>query len=239
MTPHAARSASPGAKDGAPRGDAAGPAAPARGLAACPRPNRGWSLPQPVPRDGEAGARKVVDYQDPQYGQRISRPASTRRSPGTGPRDGIRACRRRRRSISPMPCAYDDIIRVADLKTRSSAVGTRSPRDRCRQRNGAAGHRVFPSAHRGILRAPCPPALADGSSPARSLRGGWAGDSTRAGTSARTGWSASARSGWSPGLRRLRRGLLRHGVETAHIDRWYDTAIADASTGTTSLPSRS
>ena len=116
---------------------------------------------------------------------------------------------------------YDDMIRVADLKTRSTRdarvrreVGVEGRRD-------PAGDRIFPSAHRGILRHHAGRPRPLHRERARSSPPSSTAASIAAAASAPTVFPASPRSGWSAACAAGGARLLRHEVETAHLERWY------------------
>ena len=132
---------------------------------------------------------------------------------------------------------YDDMIRVADLKTRSTRgarvrreVGVqddailRRPNIFIRaSRNSAA--RCRPRLGRYIEERPKLAAFID-----RRINRG-----RRIRTDSFSGFAMLWLVG---GLRRWRRSLLRHQVEQAHLERWYDLAL-DTSPATTGSPSKS
>ena len=130
--------------------------------------------------------------------------------------------------------AYDDVIRVADLKTRASRFRRVEKEIGVGGRTGAPRHRIHASAHRGGLRH-------DAGS-ARRLHHG-AAKLVRAldrvvnkGRHFRTDRVHHFLALYFVGgLRRIRRSTLRHRTETAHIEEWLalarDTLAKDYALG--------
>ena len=119
---------------------------------------------------------------------------------------------------------YDDMIRVADLKTRSTRGA------RVRREVGLAGDAILQVTEYFHPRIEefC------GTLPARLGRyieerpklAGWLDRRINRGRRIRTDSFAGFAALWFiGGLRRWRRGLLRHQVETAHLERWYRLAL--------------
>jgi indolepyruvate ferredoxin oxidoreductase beta subunit len=182
-------------------------------------------LPEQVGDMALRGLRKVVDFQDEAYGQeyldRLER-AVERDKTARGFALSIAAAKH----LANAMC-YDDMIRVADLKTRSTR-GARVRREvgvkddailqtteyfhpRVEEFCGAMPARLG----RYIEDRPKLAAFIDG----RINRG------RRIRTDSFTGFAMLWLVG---GLRRWRRSLLRHHVEQAHLDRWYDLALDTA-----------
>ena len=108
------------------------------------------ALPEPVRDMASRGLKKVVDYQDLAYGSeyldRLDRAVAL-----DDAEHGYRLSIAAAKHVANAMC-YDDMIRVADLKTRSTR-GARVRREvGVERRRRAAGDRIFPPAHRGILR---------------------------------------------------------------------------------------
>ena len=106
--------------------------------------------PKPLRDMAGRGLKKVVDFQDLAYGgeylDRLDRAVAL-----DDAEHGYALSIAAAKHLANAMC-YDDMIRVADLKTRSTR-GARVRREvGVERRRGAAGHRIFPSAHRGVLR---------------------------------------------------------------------------------------
>jgi indolepyruvate ferredoxin oxidoreductase beta subunit len=183
---------------------------------------RAASLPAPVAEMALPGLRKVVGFQDIAYGKeyldRLDRLLARD--------DAARLFTFTREAAKYIAnaMAYDDVIRVADLKTRRARL------DRIRAEMGAKGEHglrltdfMHPRAEEIV-----------GLFPARL--GGW--------TEKRPGAMATIDRLFNrgrrvrtdslrgfcmlyvvAGLRRWRRGTLRHAQERAHLQAWLDTAL--------------
>jgi len=183
------------------------------------------AYPEPVRDMARRGLQKVVDYQDLAYGaeylNRLDRAVGLERA-GRGHALSIAAAKH----LANAMC-YDDMIRVADLKTRST-------RDRrVRREVGVAEGSVLQVTEyfhprveefcgtlpaglgRFIESRPKLAAFID-----RRINRG-----RRIRTDGMAGFSALWLIG---GLRRWRRKLLRHQVERAHLERWYRLALDHA-----------
>lgn len=183
------------------------------------------SYPEPVRDMARRGLQKVVDYQDLAYGaeylNRLDQAVGLERA-GRGHALSIAAAKH----LANAMC-YDDMIRVADLKTRST-------RDRrVRREVGVAEGSVLQVTEyfhprveefcgtlpaglgRYIESRPKLAAFID-----RRINRG-----RRIRTDGMAGFSALWVIG---GLRRWRRKLLRHQVERAHLERWYRLALDHA-----------
>ena len=183
------------------------------------------ALPEPVHDMATRGLRKVVDFQDLAYGAEyldlLSR-AVALDDAGRGHALSIAAAKHLANALT-----YDDIIRVADLKTRSSR-GARVKRE-----VGVAQGAVLQVTEyfhprveefcgtmpaglgRYIEARPRLSAFID-----RRINKG-----RRIRTDSFTGFALLWVIG---GLRRFRRSLLRHAVESAHLERWYALALSHA-----------
>ncbi|MBS3650503.1 indolepyruvate oxidoreductase subunit beta family protein [Pseudaminobacter sp. 19-2017] len=180
-------------------------------------------LPEPVREMAIRGLKKVVDYQDLAYGadylDQLDR-AIAFDDAGHGFALSIAAAKH----LANAMC-YDDMIRVADLKTRSSRVA------RVRREVGVRGDavlRVTEYFHPRIEEF-C------GTMPVRlgrfiEDRPGLAAFLDRRinrGRRVRTDGMIGFATLWLiGGLRRWRRKLLRHAVEVEHLDRWYALALS-------------
>jgi indolepyruvate ferredoxin oxidoreductase beta subunit len=171
------------------------------------------------------GLKKVVDYQDIAYGReyldRLDR-AVALDSEARAYALSITAAKH----VANAMC-YDDVIRVADLKTRSTRDA------RVRREVGIAGDAILQVTEyfhprieevcgtmpaglgRFVEDRPKLAAFLD-----RRINRG-----RRIRSDSMTGFAALWLIG---GLRRWRRGLLRHRVETEHLERWYKLALDHA-----------
>ena len=177
----------------------------------------------PDTRDmARAGLQKVVDFQDLAYGAEYL----DRLAPFVVPGDPALAMAAAKYIANAM--AYDDLIRVADLKTR----GARARRIRAEM---AAGERVM---HLTEFMHPRAEEFC-GTLPARL--GAWIEARPRLvravdrainhGRRVRSDSIFGFTTLWLiGGLRRWRRWTLRHRVETAHLTEWLDLALATAAT---------
>lgn len=168
------------------------------------------------------GLRKVVDFQDMRYGleylDRLDRAVASD-GEGQGYTLSIAAAKHLANAL-----CYDDMIRVADLKTRSTRGA------RVRREVGVQDDAILQTTEyfhprveefcgsmpagigRYIENRPRLAAFID-----RRINRG-----RRIRTDSFSGFAALWLIG---GMRRWRRALLRHKVEQAHLDRWYDLAL--------------
>lgn len=215
---------------------AALPAAPATILAPVSGPQklfRGWqelaarvaALPQPVRGMAQHGLQKVVDYQDLAYGReyldRLDQ-AVALDNDAQGYRLSISAAKHLANAL-----CYDDMIRVADLKTRS----TRGKR--VRHEVGVKDGSILQVTeyfHPRIEEfcGTLPTGLG------RYIEGRpklarWLDRRINHGRRIRTDSFVGFAGLWFiGGLRRWRRSLLRHKVEAAHLEQWYRLALTHA-----------
>lgn len=180
------------------------------------------ALPEPVRDMASRGLRKVVDYQDIGYGREyldLLDRAVALDPPGRDHRLSIAAAKH----IANGLC-YDDMIRVADLKTRST-------RDqRVRKETGAGGQSIVqvteffhPRIEEfcGTMPVRIGHYIED-----RPKLAAWLDRRINRGRRVRTDSLVGFGMLWViGGLRRWRRKLLRHEVEAAHIDHWYRLAL--------------
>jgi indolepyruvate ferredoxin oxidoreductase beta subunit len=182
-------------------------------------------LPDEVRDMAQRGLRKVVDFQDAAYGQeyldRLER-AVERDKPARGFALSVAAAKH----LANAMC-YDDMIRVADLKTRSTRGA------RVRREVGVKDDALLQTTEYFHPRVEefC------GAMPARLGRyieerpklAAFIDRRINRGRRIRTdSFSGFAMLWLVGGMRRWRRSLLRHQVEQAHLDRWYDLALDTA-----------
>ncbi|TIM46422.1 MAG: indolepyruvate oxidoreductase subunit beta family protein, partial [Mesorhizobium sp.] len=180
------------------------------------------ALPAPVRDMALRGLRKVVDYQDIAYGgeylDRLDR-AVVLDNAGHDYALSIAAAKH----LANAMC-YDDMIRVADLKTRST-------RDKRVRREVGVKHgsilQVTEYFHPRIEEfCGTLPAGLGSYIEARPKLAAFLDRRINHGRRIRTDSFAGFAALWFiGGLRRWRRRLLRHKVETAHLERWYALAL--------------
>lgn len=179
-------------------------------------------LPEEVRDMALRGLRKVVDFQDEAYGReyldRLER-AVERDKAARGFALSVAAAKH----LANAMC-YDDMIRVADLKTRSTRGA------RVRREVGVKDDAVLQTTEYFHPRVEefC------GAMPAgigryieeRPKLAAFIDRRINRGRRIRTdSFSGFAMLWLVGGMRRWRRALLRHKVEQAHLDRWYDLAL--------------
>ncbi|MBZ9671282.1 indolepyruvate oxidoreductase subunit beta family protein [Mesorhizobium sp. ES1-3] len=168
------------------------------------------------------GLRKVVDYQDIAYGReyldRLDK-AVALDSAGHAHALTIAAAKH----LANAMC-YDDMIRVADLKTRSTR--DRRVRKEVGVKDGSV-LQVTEYFHPRIEEfCGTLPAGLGSYIENRPKLAGFLDRRINHGRRIRTDSFAGFAALWFiGGLRRWRRGLLRHKVELAHLDRWYALAL--------------
>lgn len=223
----------------APAGDksATKPAAPeARSTAKVSGPEtllKGWqklaarvaAIPAPVRDMVERGLKKVVDFQDIAYGgeylDRLDK-AVALDSAERGYALSIAAAKH----LANAMC-YDDMIRVADLKTRST-------RDRRVRKEVGVGEgsvlQVTEYFHPRIEEFCGTLPVGLGSYiESRPKLAAFLDRRINRGRHIRTdGFTGFAMLWFIGGLRRWRRRLLRHKVEVEHLERWYQLALGHA-----------
>ena len=83
------------------------------------------ALPEPVREFARMGVERTIDYQDARYGtlylDRIERLLAGTVPAAASPEDGLAAVRETARQLALWMC-FEDIIRVADLKTRRARI---------------------------------------------------------------------------------------------------------------------
>lgn len=181
-------------------------------------------LPDAVHPMAKAGLRKVVSFQDPDYGNeyldRLDRVLRSDRS------DGYELTRQAAKYVANA-MAYDDMIRVADEKTRAARFL------RIRDEMGANDvMQLTDYTHpRGEEIVSLFPARLGLWVHARPRLLDWIDRRVKKGRRLRTDRLGPFAQLWLiAGLRRWRRVSLRHSVEMAHLDAWLETALAHAAT---------
>ena len=181
------------------------------------------ALPAPVAEMAVAGLRKVVDFQDASYGaDYLDRLDAVLKqdAAGRGHLLGVEAARHIANAM-----AYDDIIRVADLKTRPA----RFARIRAEMAAGPDhGLHLTEFLHpRGEEVAGMLPARWGAWVEARPERlarlDRWVNRGRRIRSDGLPGFAILHLLG---GLRGYRLRTRRHAVEMAHLERWLDRALA-------------
>ncbi len=182
-------------------------------------------LPEPVRATVAAGLRKLVRFQDPAYGaeylDRLEVLARADHDAGGAAHDFAFTATAAKYLANAM--AYDDIIRVADAKTRVGRF------DRIRSEVDApprALTRVTEYTHPGSAEVvSLMPAGLGRRVEARPGLVRFIDRLVNRGRHIRSDRIGGFVSLYMlAGLRRWRRGLLRHGREMAHIESWLDTA---------------
>ena len=180
-------------------------------------------LPAPVREMAAAGLRHVVDFQDPAYGgeylDRLGRAVAVD--------GGDHAFSTAAAKYIANAMAYDDVIRVADLKTRRARF------DRVRREMGLDAGDVarITEFMRPRVEELCSvmPARLGAWIEARPRLTRWIDRRINKGRRVRTDgvlWFAALY--LLAGAKRWRRGMLRHRVETAHLERWLALALETA-----------
>jgi indolepyruvate ferredoxin oxidoreductase beta subunit len=187
--------------------------------------NRVAALPEPVRDMAGRGLKKVVDYQDLAYGRdyldRLDE-AVRLDSAGQGYRLSLAAAKHLANAL-----CYDDMIRVADLKTRSGR-GRRVRREVGVKEGSVL--QVTEYFHPRIQEfCGTLPAGLGRYIEARPKLAEWLDRRINHGRRVRTDSLVGFAALWFiGGLRRFRRSLLRHKMEAEHLDRWYRLALDHA-----------
>ncbi|MCW4115247.1 indolepyruvate oxidoreductase subunit beta family protein [Aurantimonas sp. MSK8Z-1] len=183
------------------------------------------ALPPPVRVMAGLGLRKVVDYQDADYGAEYL----DRLGAAVAIDDEARSYALSQSAAKYLANAlcYDDIIRVADLKTRATRTA------RVRREIGVRDDdllKVTEYFHPRIEEfCGTMPAGLGRWVEARPKLAAWLDRRVNRGRHIRTDSMAGFALLWGiGGLRRWRRHLLRHEVETAHLAAWYRLALDTA-----------
>lgn len=184
---------------------------------------RARSLPAPAQPLALAGLRKVVAFQDLAYGAEYLDRLETVRAADSGARDWDLTREGAKYIANAM--AYDDVIRVADEKTRSA----RFRRIRAEMGAGEVMQLTDYTHPRGEEIVSLLPARLGRWVHARPRLLGWIDRRVNKGRRLRTDRLLPFAQLWVlAGLRRWRRSSLRHAAETAHLDRWLQAALAHA-----------
>lgn len=184
-------------------------------------------VPEPAQAMARAGLRKVVDFQDVAYGAEyldiLGKLSTTDRNAG-GTERGYAFTQAAAKHLANA-MSYDDVIRVADLKTRASRrtrieIELELSQDQVLQTTEFMHPRM--EEVMGMLPAGFGRWLG-----ARPRLLGWLDRRVNRGRRVRTyslPWFLALYV--VAGLRGLRRRSLRHAVETAHRDAWLEAATA-------------
>ncbi|MCY4405293.1 MAG: indolepyruvate oxidoreductase subunit beta family protein [Rhodospirillaceae bacterium] len=180
-------------------------------------------LPAPVREMAATGLRHVVDFQDPAYGaEYLDRLERAVAADGGDHAFSIAVAKYIANAM-----AYDDVIRVADLKTRRSRF------DRVRREMGLDAGDVAPITEfmRPRVQELCGamPAWLGAWIETRPGLARWIDRRVNKGRRVRTDgifWFGALY--LLAGAKRWRRGMLRHRVETAHLERWFALALETA-----------
>ena len=183
------------------------------------------ALPSQVSDMARRGLRKVVDYQDIAYGRDYLDRLGAALALDSADRSHALSVAAAKHLANAM--CYDDIIRVADLKTRS-ARDARVRRDVGLKEGSVIEVTEFfhPRIEEfcGTLPAGLGRFIEDRPRLAAALD-----RVINRGRRVRTDGIAGFTTLWLiAGLRRWRRGLLRHRVEMEHLERWYGLALDTA-----------
>jgi indolepyruvate ferredoxin oxidoreductase beta subunit len=183
------------------------------------------ALPEPLRDMAERGLKKVVDFQDIAYGgeylDRLDRAVALDNA-----ERGFTLSIAAAKHLANALC-YDDMIRVADLKTRSTR--DRRVRKEVGVKDGSV-LQVTEYFHPRIEEfCGTLPAGLGSYIENRPQLAAFLDRRINRGRHIRTDSFAGFAALWFiGGLRRWRRHLLRHKVETAHLERWYALALSHA-----------
>ena len=197
--------------------------------------NRLTALPSSARPLAEAGLRHVVDFQDTGYGADYLERVEALLAFDREDRSGLIA---NGAKYIATAMAYDDVIRVADRKTRAARM------DRIEGEMGARTLAITEFFHPGIdeVCGMLPTRLARWIERHPGLHG-WLGRRIDRGRRIRSDTIIGFGMLWFvAGLRPWRRGMLRHEVELAHISEWlslvHEAAEADPRLGAEILACR-
>lgn len=180
------------------------------------------ALPGPVQTMAEAGLRKVVDFQDCAYGGAYLDYLERVRARDSAAQ-GWDLTREAAKYLANA-LAYDDVIRVADLKTRATRFARIGREMQAGDGRLMALTEFFhPRAQEivGLM-----PARTGAHWQARPGRMAWLDCWFGKGRRIRSDRALPFGALWLiAGLRRWRRGTLRHAEEVAHLERWLGAAL--------------
>ncbi|MDO9524487.1 MAG: indolepyruvate oxidoreductase subunit beta family protein, partial [Gemmobacter sp.] len=184
---------------------------------------RARALPGPVADLAVPGLRKVVDFQDLAYGREYLDRLDSVLAVDDAAKD--HALTREAAKYIANAMAYDDVIRVADLKTRASRFV------RLRGELGVKSETVVqftefmhPRAEEIAGMMPAKWGARVEASPKGMARlDRWFNKGRRLRTD---GLIAFAMLYTLGGMRKFRRGTRRHAIEAAHLDAWMSTALS-------------
>lgn len=186
---------------------------------------RAAAFPSPAADMAMAGLRKVVDFQDPAYGAAYLDRLERVRTSDSAAQGWVLTREAAKHVANAM--AYDDVIRVADRKTRAARFG-RIRRD-MRVRDTALLHLTeyfHPRAEEIVGLFPAGLGARVSASPRWMARlDRWFSRGRRLRSDSLGAFAALYILG---GLRGWRRRTLRHAQEQAHLDRWLETALGVA-----------
>jgi indolepyruvate ferredoxin oxidoreductase beta subunit len=179
------------------------------------------ALPEPVREMAEPGLVKVVDFQDPAYGAEYLDRLATIQAQDSAERHW--ALSRETAKYLANAMAYDDVIRVADLKTRAPRFA------RIGQEMGAGEAQLLrlteflhPRAEELVGLLPARFGARVAASPKWMARiDRWFNKGRRLRSDRLWPFLQLYLLG---GLRRARRGMLRHAQEQAHLQAWLGAA---------------
>lgn len=183
------------------------------------------TLPGPVQPMARAGLRKVVDFQDVAYGREYLDRLATVQRADSAARGWALTTEAAKYIANAM--AYDDVIRVADLKTRAPRLG------RIRAEMGATGATLlqvteFLHPRAAEIVSLLPPSLGT-TIEANAARMAWIDRHFGTGRRMRSdSLGAFAQLYLLGGLRGWRRHTLRHQREQRHLNGWLASALAHA-----------
>lgn len=183
------------------------------------------TLPGPVQPMALAGLRKVVDFQDIAYGREYLDRLATVQRVDSAAQGWVLTIEAAKYVANAM--AYDDVIRVADLKTRAPRM------ERIRTEMGATGANLlqlteFLHPRAEELVSLLPPSLGT-TIEASAARMAWIDRHFGKGRRMRSdGLGAFAQLYLLGGLRGWRRHTLRHQREQQHLNGWLAAALAHA-----------
>ncbi|QDL92673.1 indolepyruvate oxidoreductase subunit beta family protein [Paroceanicella profunda] len=181
------------------------------------------AMPAPVAEIALRGLRKVVDFQDLAYGAEYLDRLDKALALEPAARDHALSFAAAKHLANAM--CYDDIIRVADLKTRAHRFARVRKEVGVREENVLQLTEYFhPRAEEfcGTL-----PAFLGAAIEKRPKLFAWVDRRLNKGRRIRTDSARGFAMLWLVGgLRPVRRRLLRHRVERAHLEEWYALALA-------------